>query len=608
MRIALTAKVQEDWEPIQQHAISSVTECHVQMLAHRKQGPVLPTLVMCISPDPATDKLRKRRSSRTAGLTTTKETHPTTLWFRSCGEEHTLHEWARVIQPLIQPRMPDHQHPLSPASPATPAFSNPFASKTREAAEHFYNQVAQRNGLQQKGSSHSKDRPLTYSESPSLRSKRSDISSHNSSMNPAYGMYGKHPQGHPGAHPADLPSPATTVGEYQGDFIEGWTAAQGRASAVGSPVLGRESVDVPPPMPTESSSPLPSHRETILDRAFNLKCIPGSEQAVPGEEKLTSLARFDALMRQNDEKRRTVTATPRQAPPPKSGWDLDDSDEDEDDKEDEEMIRAAADEPLFDHDGVAISASAQRALDFIANRHEPLPSTARPSNSRAPLPYAPPAPETSSASAANGSTYLRPNTGYSKNRPNMGQRTSSQPHLVPSALDVPSSSTANSAARGPYDDNNSTANASTGGVIPRSNAEKRLSTSSTKRLSFTEFTKRLSSTSSLLLVQTNQSGSSSRGSSEIDASHHNHHHHASQSSAASTAYNGGSTVKSSNSGGLNPRGMSPMPPPHQQQQHPHPLHQHPATATMSDKEREAWEKRCGWRGSVGVFGSEGGFL
>jgi hypothetical protein len=52
-----------------------------------------------------------------------------------------------------------------------------------------------------------------------------------------------------------------------------------------------------------SSSP-PGPRETILDRAFQMRCIPGSDREVPGEEKLSSLARFDALMREADEKRK----------------------------------------------------------------------------------------------------------------------------------------------------------------------------------------------------------------------------------------------------------------------------------------------------------------
>lgn len=504
------------------------------MIAHRKQGPVLPTLTICISPDPATDKLRKRRSSRTAGLTTTKETSPTTLWFRPSDDGHTLHDWARFIQPLIQPRLPD-RHPLSPSSPAVPTFTNPFTAITREAAEHFYNSVAGKNGPPRNGSSH-RERPLTYSESHSLRSRRSDLS-HSSSMQPPHGLFAVHGQGNPGGHSSDLPSPATTIGEYHGDFIEGWTAAQGRSSAVSSPVRSHDSMGSPPgppPLPTNHSSP-PGHRETILDRAFNLRYIPGSESDLGGDEHLSSIARFEALMKQAEEKRKRMGDNPR-GQPPRSGWDLD-SDDEVDDEDRLGLGRSELDERTI------IPPSTQRALEFIANRHEPLPVSRAP-DSRAALYLA-----DESSNGTKGSANPRPKTGYSRNRPNMGHRTHSQPHLLAAAAEpVPPVPTVTKHA---YAEEN---------TQQTSRAEKRLSTSSTKRLSFTEWTKRLSSTSSLLLVQTNQSGSN-RGSSEIDV----------QNRAAANA-----------------RGMPPPP--------------------TNDKEREAWEKRCGWRGSVGVFGSEGGFL
>lgn len=108
---------------------------------------------------------------------------------------------------------------------------------------------------------------------------------------------------------------------------------------------------------------------------------------------------------------------------------------------------------------------------------------------------------------------------------------------------------------------------------------KRRSSTSTKRLSFTEFTKRLSSTSSLLLVQTNASSSTSSGSGNGRTS--------------SELSFGGEPEENTNKGGLRQSNGLAM---------------GLRGGALNDREREAQLKRCGWRGSVGVFGGEGGFL
>ncbi|KAK3326282.1 hypothetical protein B0H66DRAFT_154060 [Apodospora peruviana] len=615
-------KSKDDWEPIQQHAIGTITDCQVQMVAHRKQGPVLPTLIINIVPDPLTDKLRKRRSSRTAGLTATKETAPTSLWFRTVDEQHTLQDWARFIQQLIQPNVPD-TGPLSPLTPASPTFINPFAPRSRDPSEaHRPNS---RPAFHSKGSNQtqsSRERPLTYSESTSLRSKRSDLSSHASSMNPSHIGF----QNYTTLHPTDLPSPATTIGEYQGEFIEGWTSAQGRSSTLSSPVRGRDSIgsQIPAPIqPTMEASSPPGPRETILDRAFQLRCIPGSEYEVPGEEKLSSLARFDALMREADDKRwrreaeeariRAARAptVPKRAEP-KSAWDMDnesDSDDepDFDERDDDsdgpvgEMEREPTD--YFNASSRSeIPTPASRALSYIAGRHASAGAREQLTRSQSHLsPASYQHDDIQEMFSNSGSYQVRPQTGYSKNRsrPAMAQRIHSTPQLagvitrpsttppVPSlppsgTLKIPTSLSSKSAEDGVQ----GVDGVPVGPGSHRSATEKRLSASSTKRLSFTEFTKRLSSTSSLLLVQTNASGTSSRGSnSDLDAVQHQqqqtqqHYHH------------------------LYPR-AAPSPPQQQQQ----PQHQQPQgyqAPGSGDRDRE----RCGWRGSVGVFGSaEGGFL
>ncbi|KAG7289579.1 hypothetical protein NEMBOFW57_005950 [Staphylotrichum longicolle] len=363
-----------------QYPISSIADCQVQMLAHRKQGPVLPTLVINVLPDPLLDKARKRRSSRTAAFSAPKETGPTTLLFRPGDEQSNLQDWSRFVQQLIQPHIPDRA-PLSPVTPASPTFINPFAPRSREPSDmqqrpesgsggrpgFFLKNPSQTNSI--------RDRPVTFSaDSPSLRSKRSDLSSQTSSMTQSHMAF----QNYNPMVPADLPSPATTIGEYQGEFIEGWTSAQGRSSALSSPIRERESVSSQaqaPLAPIPDSETPTGPRETILDRAFQLRCIPGSEREVPGEEKLSSLARFEALMREVDEKRKQREAEeaktrPQDAVPPaaepKSAFDEDDTDSDDDsDKDsDDDSDEMAGEEDAEDQ--FPSSTTAQRALDFIA--------------------------------------------------------------------------------------------------------------------------------------------------------------------------------------------------------------------------------------------------
>src|SRR5690606_19309561 len=136
-----------------------------------------------------------------------------------------------------------------------------------------------------------RERPSTLSsESPSLRSKRSDVSSPSSnylSQQYAYTVPGQH---YTTVLPTDLPSPVNTTGDHQGERGMG---GLGRESTVSSPRLGRESLGshTQQVLGADSSSP-PGPRETILDRAFQMHYLQGAENRVPGEEKLSSVARF----------------------------------------------------------------------------------------------------------------------------------------------------------------------------------------------------------------------------------------------------------------------------------------------------------------------------
>ncbi|KAF9775426.1 hypothetical protein IL306_006476 [Fusarium sp. DS 682] len=313
-----------------------------------------------------------------------------------------------------------------------------------------------------------------------------------------------------------------------------------------SPIRGRSSIGSQPPHPSiaaiESSSP-PGPRETILDRAFQMRCIPGSEREVPGEEKLSSLARFDALMREADDKmKQRAEAERAQQMAMRSAFEASDSSSQDDDSDSDDL-----DEDAFggvpDRRGPAlIPPTTQRALQFIADRRDPAPlsPSSRSSVSRTPMiPRSPP---------------MRPHTAHAKTRPNPTTRTNSTPQIIAGMarleLTAPPSKVADDSSI-------------------MGTGDKRLSTSSTatKRLSFTEFTKRLSS-SSLLFVQTNASGRSSRGSSEIDFQ-----------------------PSSLPRGTLNPRGFAI-----------------PTRDQDRDQRSDDANARCGWRNSVGVASRDGTFF
>lgn len=746
------------------------------MLAHRKQGPVLPTLVINVSPDPITDKLRKRRSSRTAGLTTTKETSPSTLWFRpaeDCPQKNLLQEWCRFIQTLMlqlgasTPSAPLPLHngngPLSPVTPASPTFVNPFASSQRGRGDQSDfssfqyqqqttpqsqytprpgsgNASGRTNTLSHKASNQTtqtsqtyssrereRDRPKTYSESPSLRSRRSDLSHTSSNLPPHVTTPGYSSSSSNNNNftlpffqnrPADLPSPATTVNEFSGDFVEGWTTAQGRSSTLSSPVRGRDSISSQPPLPmtvtaclpapspsasngagTISSSSPPAPRETILDRAFQMRFIPGSDrEVIPGEDKLTSLARFDALMRKVDERKRlrqavaasdikrSATTAPMIRPEaqPKSGWDLDDDSDDSDDVEkdveaDEEDgdsdddSEAAGSVDSDDDDGmvnsqllrkngrradssslrpgdhldpaVDIAPNARRALDFIiAGRSRESEREARrtltpKTHTEGFLDYDAQTLKTlndgyfpSTTQMHQQEPILRPQTGYSRNRPTIAQRTHSQPQLV--ALNMNNLVTAGNSGSNTNRHSQHRGNAmspispSSPPPLPRSSTfskvdemkakaaaaaaasvaagnlaslplDKRQSASSAKRLSFTDFTKRLSSsTSSLLLVQTNASSNS--GSGNVSGTGSVIHESTADTESAAPGLSSPRSEKHGYSFSSGSNGHT----------HGH-GHQHSSSTSSrltSPPAPPPAAERCGWRGSVSVISNEGGFL
>ena len=508
-----------------------------------------------MKPDALLERAQKRRSSRT-GLTS-KDPWGGILLFRTVPEErHNIYDWQITTKPFLTKGEPE-DGPLSPTSPPFSGFTNPFAGRdTRSALSSTHRPEIHRgfSNSTQNSYPHTpvpRERPSALiSPSPSLRSRRSDLSSQASSQHQPMGFTSSHPQLQTPGLPADLPSPASTSG-YENQFIEGWAAAHSRSSALSSHTRGSNSIaSAVAPIQIVTSTP-PGPRETILDRAFQMRCIPGSER-LPDEEKISSIAKFEALMLEADE-RKQAKATAHQ--PSKETQDLDiggseeseESDIGESDRENDEY----ADGLEMPDEDVSIPAPAQRALDYISGRRTPIPPTNRPLSP----PQSPPIPflNPQAMSAFHGHLNhggLRPRIG-TISTPNKGSR--------PNSLALPSRSISTTAI--PTLTDSSTGSSNSNLKAETDTKVRRRSSTSIKRLSFSDFAKRLSSTSSLLLVQTNASSNSGRDGSRRGSSEYG--------------------VEEERTG---LRGV---------------------TGPSNGNDRD---KRCGWRGSVGVFGTEGGFL
>lgn len=567
------------------------------------------------------------------------------LLFRTVPEDgYHIQDWLSVLKPLIRADFPiEPTEPiLSPTSPGGTVFTNPFGA-TRE--NRSGSNANQRPEFKQRTSSNHtsntyphapRERPsAVISPSPSLRSRRSDLSSQASSQHPSLGFNPSTTQNQNYAPlgPTDLPSPASTSA-YDTQFIEGWTSAQGRSSALSTHTRGSNSI-ASAVSPFASSPPGP--RETILDRAFMMRYIPGSEKLADVNEdgssesaKISSIARFEKLMREQEERRmqragkNSSGQEKRRSGRNRTGWELvEESDSEDSDDESEEDSDSDSEPHTHEIDlptpydpSISIPTPAQRALDYISGRqntpHSPPPSRSKtrplsPSTGSPPIPFlnqqamnalhqAVAEPYSKGDSQGAG----RPKTG---NQP--GKRRS-RPHSI--ALPSRSASTntiptlrelqigGNPAVQ-------SSTNLKNSESIQSSEKENRGSTTSLKRLSFQEFAKRLSSTSSLLLVQTNvstgshpSSGSTSRRES---ASARESLDSYADTDAGEGVWpgRGGAGLRTSANYGVGMRGGEGG-----EREGPR------------DRERDHnrdWEsereKRCGWRGSVGVFG-DGGFL
>jgi hypothetical protein len=323
--------------------------------------------------------------------------------------------------------------------------------------------------------------------------------------------------------PSDLPSPVSTSG-YDAQFVEGWTAAQGRSSALSSHTRGSNSMASVVPPPIIGSTP-PGPRETILDRAFQMRYIPGSERlAGKDEEKISSIARFEALMREADERKRQRSM--HQEAPLKSSFDLDEESE-------ESGVESVEDDDDDDDDGLnilAMRSPAQRALDYISGKTVPI-SSSRPLSPASTTTRSPPIPflNRSITDYHEKHAYSRPYRPQTSQMTTSSTTTLANPSRRPSSLatsrsisstaipglshDWPHPALPDASASIALDHPRRRSAAAGAGAGAGADPTSAGSTTSSKRLSFQEFAKRLSSTSSLLLVQTNAS-TSTRASSE----------------------------------------------------------------------------------------------
>ncbi|KAA8563656.1 hypothetical protein EYC84_011678 [Monilinia fructicola] len=493
-------KAKGDWEYIAQHPISAFKSCEIHSIS---------------------EKQRKRRSSRTGGLTSNKDAQwADTLLFRSVPEDrNNIYDWQITIKPRLQQVDDVEETPMSPMSPMSPlspiftSFTNPFSPREpRPSSQNGKQEPQPRLPLQSinQYAQTQRERPSALiSPSPSIRSHRSDLSSQASSSHPPMAFTSTHSQNYNNTTlPNDLPSPVSVSG-YD-NFIEGWTSAQGRSSALSHHTRGSNSIAsaIGPSLPSASTTS-PGPRETILDRAFQMRCIPGSERLQDkDEEKISSIARFEAIMRENDARvlQRSATSATDSYGKYKPGWEL----EEESEESDNEDPGLRFSEQLDSHD-VLMPTPAQRALDYIAGRQtQTSSSNSRPISPTSPIPFmnrdamnalhsGSSSTNQSFSSTTNG---LRPRTGTTSTHMRRNSR--------PSSLALPPRSISTTAVP-TSKDGGSGGSGNTGPISSKAERDDRRSSISTKRLSFHEFARRLSSTSSLLLVQTNASSNSGRG-------------------------------------------------------------------------------------------------
>ncbi|KAI9754958.1 MAG: hypothetical protein M1815_005272 [Lichina confinis] len=271
-----------DHEPVSLYPVSSIVSCTVQDYIHRKTHSAQPTLIVTVQAGGPKKNRQARRLSQTGGLSTS---HTTTILFRAVqSAPDSIRSWQEALQEILD--APPDQY----RSDATLSYSS--------------------------------NRPSTSTARPTLPpSQESYMSASGSHPGSALSIRTSH---------TAVSSPISSSPQNAVHTFE--SSSSPRSDHFGSPSPYRT---VSPPFP---SPPAVVVRETILDRAFKMNCIPGAAPALEGEPAMNSIARFEALM-QDVEARRAADARP--AGPDGRAHDRDEKD--------------------------IIPAAAQRALEYIAS-------------------------------------------------------------------------------------------------------------------------------------------------------------------------------------------------------------------------------------------------
>lgn len=508
-------------------------------IAYRKQSSLVPTLVLELKPDILLERQRRRRSSRAGALTSPKDTWADVYLFRTMAEDRfSIFDWQLVLSSRLTSSN-NMDCPRSPESPDFPTFVDPFASRN----------AGPDTGAAAKANRGHRQQPhALISPAPSVRSLRSDMSSHSGSQNPSLHLLPSPSQVY--QSPTDTLSPAAS--SYEAPFYQVRPAMHGRASTFSSHTRGRGSFAsmISPSAPTTPIEP-PGPRQTILDRAFQMRCIPGSDLLQDeASEKMTSMARFEALMREHDQRRqRNSTKEPHQKPQAESSLASAVATPASRGQEEQENI-------LLSNNEVDISTPAQKALAYISGRQTP-------TRSRTPKPTTPPIPfVTQNSMSSLREPCTTPLQGLSP-------RTNSSRHrkVRPVSLIVTNRAMSDSTVPG-HSDYTCT-------------SEKRMSNSSTRKvnISFQEFTKNFASTNSLLLAQTDASSVSMKR----------------QSKRHSVEYRLSTPVEPDDDASFKRAASTKS--------------KSSRRSTRRTNMAAEAEKRCGWRGSSAMLASaEGGFI
>jgi hypothetical protein len=253
------------------YPLDSIKSVCIEDMAPRKPGPVLPTLVVTLDQEPPSTK---RRSSQSGSVLPVRPRSDTLLFRTAKDDVRDINDWYQAIQSQLSPKLEQSNRLFDPGW----GFNN--SSKTLK--------LNTRGPHGPSGSPFGSQANATLlSPSSSVRSMRSELSSSESDKKSFYSR-----------GTSELSSPVFEMPLTP--------VAEGHA-------VVHISSGSPPPTYEEESTGLPTscspRRETILDRAFMMNCIPGGAELATSPEQ-NSIERFEALMRSLEARKAQKTRQP----------------------------------------------------------------------------------------------------------------------------------------------------------------------------------------------------------------------------------------------------------------------------------------------------------